>query len=92
MAPDQVDSVGGGVDAATYLVKRPDGDVVVKFNSEGLESEAGALRAWKPYTERVPGVLGIGTVPSSVDPPTKYLILAALKNDDGDEADRHRGR
>ena len=84
MEPDQVDSMGGGVDAATYLVKRPDGDVVVKFNSEGLEAEARALRAWKPYTERVPEVLGIGTVPSSGDPPIKYLILAALKNDDGD--------
>jgi fructosamine-3-kinase len=65
-------------------VKRPDGDVVVKFNSEGLEAEARALRAWKPYTERVPEVLGVGTVPASGDPPIKYLILAALKNDDGD--------
>jgi fructosamine-3-kinase len=84
MAPDQVDSMGGGVDAATYLVKRPDRDVVVKLDSEGLEAEARALRAWKPYTDRVPEVLGLGTVPSSGDPPIKYLILAALKNDDGD--------
>jgi fructosamine-3-kinase len=84
MEPDQIDSMGGGVDAATYLVKRPDGDIVVKLNSEGLESEARALRSWKPYSERVPEVLGLGTVPSSGDPPIKYLLLAALKNDGGD--------
>jgi Phosphotransferase enzyme family len=84
LQPDQVASLGGGVDAATYLIKRPDGDVVVKLNSEGLEAEARALGAWQPYTERVPEVLGLGTVPSSGDPPIKYLILAALKNDDGD--------
>ena len=84
LEPDQVDSMGGGADAATYLVKRPDGDAVIKLNSEGLESEARALRAWKPYTERVPEVLGLGTMPSSEEPPIKYLILAALKNDDGD--------
>jgi fructosamine-3-kinase len=82
--PDQVESMGGGVDAATFLVKRPDGDVVVKLNSEGLEAEAGALKAWKPHTDRVPKVLGLGTVPASGDPPVKYLILAALKNDDGE--------
>ena len=84
MKPDQIESLGGGVDAATYLVKRSDGDVVVKLNSEGLESEARALRSWKPYTERVPDVLSLGTVPSSGDPPIKYLLLAALKNDEGD--------
>jgi hypothetical protein len=75
MRPDQVDSLGGGVDAATYLVRGPDRDVVVKLNSEGLEAEARALQAWKPYTERVPEVLGLGTVSSSGDPQIKYLIL-----------------
>ena len=84
MTDDQVVPMGGGVDAATYLVKCPDRDVVVKLNSEGLEAEARALRAWKPYTERVPEVLGLGTVPSSEEPPIKYLLLPALKNDDGD--------
>jgi len=84
LGPDQIEPLGGGVDSATYLVKRPDGDVVVKLDSEGLDAEARALRAWKPYTERVPEVLGLGRVPSSEDPPIKYLILAALKNDDGD--------
>jgi fructosamine-3-kinase len=58
--------------------------VVVKLNSEGLEAEARALRAWQSYAERVPEVLSLGTVPSSGDPPIKYLIVAALKNDDGD--------
>jgi fructosamine-3-kinase len=84
MSPEQVVELAGGVDAATYLVKCPDSDVVVKLNSSGLEAEARALRAWKPYTPRVPEVLGLGTVPSTGDKPIKYLILSALKNDEGE--------
>jgi hypothetical protein len=37
--------LGGGVDAATYLVRCPGRDVVVKRKSNGLEAEAKALRA-----------------------------------------------
>jgi aminoglycoside phosphotransferase (APT) family kinase protein len=74
---------GGGVDAATYLVRCPGRDVVVKLKSNGLEAEARALRAWRPYTPRVPEVLGLGTVPSAGERSTKYLILAALTNDEG---------
>jgi fructosamine-3-kinase len=84
MTPEQIVELAGGADAATYLVKRPDGDVVVKLNSSGLEAEATALRAWKPYTARVPEVLGLGTVPSMGEKPIKYLILSALKNDEGE--------
>ena len=84
LAPDQVVSLRGGVDAATYLVRCPHRDVVVKLNSEGLEAEARALRAWRPYTERVPEVVGIGTVPLIGESSIKYLILAAVKNDVGD--------
>jgi aminoglycoside phosphotransferase (APT) family kinase protein len=57
--------------------------VVVKLDSGGLEAEARALRAWKPYTPRVPEVLGLGTVPSVGERSIKYLLLAALKNDEG---------
>jgi hypothetical protein len=53
------------------------------LKSDGLEAEARALRAWKPYTPRVPEVLGSGTVPSVGARSTKYLLLAALKNDEG---------
>lgn len=84
LAPDQVVSLGGGVDAATYLVRCPQRDVVVKLNSEGLEAEARALRAWRPYTDRVPEVVGLGTVPPIGESSTKYLILAAVKNDAGE--------
>jgi hypothetical protein len=91
LTDDQVVSMGGGVDAATYLVKGPDRDVVVKLNSEGLEAEARALRAWTPYTERVPEVLGLGTVPSSENPPIRYLLLPALKNDDGEVVENRQG-
>jgi fructosamine-3-kinase len=84
MAPDQVVSLRGGVDAATYLVRCPQRDVVVKLNSQGLEAEARALHAWRPYTERVPRVVGLGTVPPIGESSIKYLILAAVKNDEGD--------
>jgi hypothetical protein len=57
--------------------------VVVKLDSGGLEAEARTLRAWKPYTPRVPEVLGLGTVPSVGERSIKYLLLAALKNDEG---------
>jgi aminoglycoside phosphotransferase (APT) family kinase protein len=80
---EQVVELGGGVDAATYLVRCPRRDVVVKLKSNGLEAEARALRAWKPYTPRVPEVLGLGTVPSVGERSIKYLILTALKNDEG---------
>jgi fructosamine-3-kinase len=80
LTPEQVVELGGGVDAATYLVRCPRRDVVVKLDSSGLEAEARALRAWKPYTSRVPEVLGLGTVPSTGERSTKYLVLTALKN------------
>ena len=83
LTPEQVMELGGGVDAATYLVRCPHRDVVVKLKGDGLEAEAQALRAWKPYTPRVPEVLGSGTVPSKDERPTKYLVLAAVKNDEG---------
>jgi fructosamine-3-kinase len=83
MRPEQMVELGGGVDAATYLVRCPDRDVVVKLKGGGLEAEERALRAWKPYTERVPEVLGLGTVPSMDERSIKYLMLAALKNDEG---------
>jgi aminoglycoside phosphotransferase (APT) family kinase protein len=95
LAPEQVMELGGGVDAATYLVRCPRRDVVVKLQSNGLEAEARALRAWRPYTPGVPEVLGLGTVPSTGDRSMKYLVLAALKNDQGrlvETADEYLGR
>jgi fructosamine-3-kinase len=83
LTPEQVVELEGGVDAATYLVKGPRRDVVVKLKSDGLEAEARALRAWRPHTIRVPEVLGFGTAPSTGGRSVKYLILGALKNDEG---------
>ena len=37
--PSVLDPVGGGVDAATYLVRCPRRDVAVKLKSDGLEAE-----------------------------------------------------
>jgi fructosamine-3-kinase len=81
LTSEHVVPMRGGVDAVTYLVRCPDRDVVVKLNTKGVEAEARALRAWRPYTERVPEVLSLGTVPSRGDRTVKYLILAAMKND-----------
>jgi len=83
-ADERIVTLPDGVDAATYLVKCPNRDVVVKLSSVGLEAEARALRAWRPYTSRVPQVLGLGTMPSTEEPAIKYLILAAVKNDEGE--------
>jgi aminoglycoside phosphotransferase (APT) family kinase protein len=83
LTSEQVVELEGGVDAATYLVRCPRRDVVVKLKSDGLEAEARALRAWKRYTPRVPEVLALGTVPSMGERSMKYLILAALKNAEG---------
>jgi fructosamine-3-kinase len=83
LTPEQVVELEGGVDAATYLVRCPRRDVVVKLKSDGLEAEARALRAWKPHTPRVPEVLALGTVPSVGERSMKYLLLGALKNDEG---------
>ncbi len=83
LTPEQVVELRGGVDAATYLVRCPDREVVVKLKSNGLEAEARALRAWKPYTARVPEVLGLGTVPSADGRSIKYLVLGALRNAEG---------
>jgi aminoglycoside phosphotransferase (APT) family kinase protein len=80
LTSEQVVELGGGVDAATYLVRCPRRDVVVKLKSDGLEAEARALQAWKPYTPRVPEVLASGTVPSVGERSMKYLVLTALKN------------
>ena len=84
MPPEQVVSLGGGVDAATYLIKRPRGDVVVKLNSERPRGGGASVACLKRYTPHVPEVLGIGTVPSSEEPAIKYLLLAAMKNDKGE--------
>jgi aminoglycoside phosphotransferase (APT) family kinase protein len=83
LTSEQVVELGGGVDAATYLVRCPGRDVVVKLKSNGLQAEARALRAWAPYTPRVPEVLALGTVPPGGERSMKYLVLAALKNEEG---------
>jgi fructosamine-3-kinase len=83
MASDDVVPLGGGVDAATYLVKGPSRNVVLKLNRQGLEAEARALTAWRALSDLVPEVLGVGEVPSTGDEPVRYLVLEALENERG---------
>lgn len=82
--PDDVVPMSGGADAATYLVKGPRRDVVLKLNRQGLEAEARALQAWRPHSDLVPEVLGTGAVPSTGDEPVRYLVLEALRNERAD--------
>jgi fructosamine-3-kinase len=79
----RVEPLSGGADARTFLVRCDDHAVVVKLNETGLEAEAEALNAWKPYGGSLPDVLGVGALPSTGGPPVKYLVLSALVNDDG---------
>ncbi len=83
MAQDGVVPMGGGVDAATYLVRGLSRNVVLKLNRQGLEAEARALQAWRAHSDLVPEVLGVGTVPSTGDEPVRYLVLEALENQRG---------
>jgi fructosamine-3-kinase len=83
LTPEQVVELAGGVDASTYLVRGPGREVVVKLKSDGLEAEARALRAWRRHTPRVPEVLASGTVPATGARSTRYLVLGALKDEEG---------
>jgi aminoglycoside phosphotransferase (APT) family kinase protein len=83
LTSEHIVSLAGGVDAMTYLVRTPRGDLVVKLDGTGLEAEAHALRAWQPFTTHIPQVLDLGTVPASGERPIKYLVLTAMKNEEG---------
>lgn len=79
-----VEQMGGGVDASTFLVHRAVGDVVVKLHGTGVEAEARALRAWRSHSDRVPAVLGSGRLArNGSDEPVSYLVLEVLRDAGG---------
>lgn len=82
---EQIDALGGGVDAATYLVKSKDKQVVIKLSTNTIEAEAEALKAWKEQGALVPEVSAHGTVPASKedDPKVMYLVQEAITDENG---------
>lgn len=80
LRPEQFNVLAGGVDAATYLVKSGDGQVIIKISDHDIEAEAEALQAWRKQHARVPDVLAFGVVPklTAGKKKMKYLIERAL--------------
>lgn len=77
---EQIEALGGGVDAATYLVISPKIKCIIKFTYDGFEAEVEALQAWRQRHVRVPEVIASGTVPVTKGDarPVKFLAQQAL--------------
>jgi hypothetical protein len=64
--------------------------MVVKFRHDGLQSEGKALNAWRRQGARVPRVMGIDTVPSTVQDPeqalVEYMLLETIVGQNGKPA------
>lgn len=77
---EQVDRLGGGVDAATYLLTTPQVKVIIKLSYSGIEAEVEALQAWRKRHVRVPAVISSGIVPITKGDqrPVKYMVQEAL--------------
>ncbi len=82
---EQVSVLGGGVNAAVYLVRSSNKQVIIKLHYDGLEAEAEALKAWKARHVRVPSVLDSGIVLKTKNSkrPIKYLIQSAMLDKHG---------
>lgn len=80
LRPEQIDTLGGGVDGATYLVRSPQTQVVIKLSNHGVEAEAEALLAWRAQHAHVPKLLDCGIVPATANQKikVKYLIQEAI--------------
>lgn len=85
LRPEQIKVMGGGVDAAAYLVTTPSVRVIVKISNKSLDPEAEALQAWRIRHVRVPNVLASGMVPGTANSrePMWYLAQQALVNEAG---------
>ena len=79
LRPEQIGTLSGGVDAATYLVRSREGQVVIKINDHDIGAEAEALQAWRDRHARVPQVLGYGYLRSGASTRRgKYLVQKAI--------------
>jgi fructosamine-3-kinase len=72
---EHLKAMGGGVDAATYLLRAPKQSAIIKLSYGGLEAEAEVLRAWRERNVRVPKVLAQGVVPVTANQKSKVKFL-----------------
>lgn len=80
LRPECIEPLSGGAEAATYLLRTPKVQAIIKFGHKGLEAEAEALRAWRARGAQVPEVLASGVVPATKRSPNpiKYVVEQAL--------------
>lgn len=73
---EHLQTMGGGAEAATYLLNTPGKQLIIKFSYGGIAAEAEALKVWKARHVRVPHMIAHGQVPA--DQRVKYLVQQAL--------------
>lgn len=80
LRPEQMTVLGGGNNAAVYLIRSPEKQVIIKLDEQGVEAEAEAIAQWRKRGARVPDVLAAGTFPESLikRKNLKYVIQKAL--------------
>jgi len=85
LRPEHLRPLGGGVDAATYLLNHPEEKVIIKLGIGGVRAESEALQAWQKHHVRVPKMIATGIVPSTKGNkhPIHYLIQRALVDPTG---------
>lgn len=85
LGEDDLTPLGGGKDAATYLLLHHGKAVIIKFGYQGLAAEAEALQAWAAKGVHVPAVYGQGAVPGTDrgKQPVYYLVEEALVDTHG---------
>jgi fructosamine-3-kinase len=81
LKPNDVRLLGGGVNAVTYLIRRQNDYVVVKFDLYTMKAEAEALEAWWHQGAKVVQVKSTGTSPLSKESKgtrVRYIILEGV--------------
>lgn len=77
---EQISTLGGGKNAATYLIRTDKEQWIIKLSLDGVEAEAEALKKWHSKGARVPAVIAWGIVPSTrrITPSIKYIVEEAM--------------
>lgn len=85
LRPENFNALTGGNLSATYLVRSPGNQVVIKLRTSYIEAEAESLIAWKKRRVRTPKAISYGLVPVSryEKLKIKYLILEAIIDSNG---------
>lgn len=80
LRPEQMTVLGGGNNAAVYLIRSPEKQIIIKLDDQGVEAETEAIEQWRKRGARVPDVLAAGKFPESLvkRKNLKYIIQKAL--------------